>query len=122
MNQHDDGPGQDHGWVDPAESGLLAQALGAMASGVDPASPTGPAAALPIMDRRVRRRRTAKLGGLGGGALALAGALVLGAGQLAPPAQSELLPGASSSTPASAQDFQFRSRTATSRPGSTGAT
>ncbi len=99
MNQHDDGPGQDHGWVDPAESGLLKQTFSAMASGVDPASPTGPAAALPIMDRRVRRRRTAKLGGLGGGALALAGALVLGAGQLAPAQQSELLPGASSPAP-----------------------
>ncbi|PUB24049.1 hypothetical protein C8K30_110193 [Promicromonospora sp. AC04] len=99
MNQHDDGPGQDHGWVDPAESGLLKQTFSAMASGVDPASPTGPAAAMPIMNRRVRRRRTAKLGGLGGGALALAGALVLGAGQLAPPDQAELLPGTSAPTP-----------------------
>jgi hypothetical protein len=101
MNQHDDGPGQDHGWVDPAAAGLLKQTFSAMAGGVDPASPTGPAAAMPMMSRRVRRRRTAKLGGLGGGALALAGALVLGAGQLAPasPDQSELLPGASSSAP-----------------------
>lgn len=89
MNTHD----HDHGWVDPAEGGILRQTFGAMASGVDPASPTGPAAALPEMSRRVRRRRTAKLGGLGGGALALAGALVLGAAQLAPPDQAEVLPG-----------------------------
>ncbi|WP_454851003.1 hypothetical protein [Promicromonospora soli] len=116
MNQHDHGPGQDHGWVDPAESGLLKQTFSAMAGGVDPASPTGPAAAMSVMSRRVRRRRTAKLGGLGGGALALAGALVLGAGQLAPasPDQSELLPGSSSSTQASAPvktstpDFKLR--------------
>jgi hypothetical protein len=105
MNQHDDGRGQDHGWEDPAEADLLKQTLGAMAGGVDPASPTGPAAVMPVMSKRVRRRRTAKLGGLGGGALALTGALVLGAGQLAPaaPDQSELLPGSpsSSSTPAS---------------------
>ncbi|MFD6140346.1 hypothetical protein [Promicromonospora sp. NPDC060271] len=98
MNQHDDGRGQDHGWVDPPEAGLLKQTLGAMAGGVDPTSPTGPAATMTAMSRRVRRRRTAKLGGLGGGALALVGALVLGAGQLAPaaPDQSELLlPGGS---------------------------
>lgn len=103
MNQHDDGAGQDHGWVDPVETGLLKQTFGAMAGGVDPASPTGPAATMTAMSRRVRRRRTAKLGGLGGGALALAGALVLGAGQLAPaaPDQSELLPGSPSSTPTS---------------------
>jgi hypothetical protein len=110
MNQHDDGLGQDHGWVDPAGSGLLKQTFSAMAGGVDPASPTGPAATMTAMSRRVRRRRTAKLGGLGGGALALAGALVLGAGQLAPAEQSELLPGAStpSSTPSSAPDFQVQ--------------
>jgi hypothetical protein len=105
MNQHDDGAGPDHGWSDPAEAGLLKQTFSAMADGVDPASPTGPAATMTVMSRRVRRRRTAKLGGLGGGALALAGALVLGAGQLAPsaPDQSELLPGSpsSSSTPTS---------------------
>jgi hypothetical protein len=104
MNQHDDGRCQDHGWVDPAEAGLLKQTLGAMAGGVDPASPTGPAATVTAMSRRVRRRRTVKLGGIGGGALALVGALVLGAGQLAPaaPDQSELLPGStSSSTPTS---------------------
>jgi hypothetical protein len=106
MNQHDDGLGQDHGWVDPAGSGLLKQTFSAMAGGVDPASPTGPAAAMAVMSRRVRRRRTAKLGGLGGGALALAGALVLGAGQLAPAEQSELLPGAS--TPSSGPDFQVQ--------------
>jgi hypothetical protein len=106
MNQHDHGPGQDHGWVDPAESGVLKQTFSAMAGGVDPASPTGPAAAMTVMSRRVRRRRTAKLGGLGGGTLALAGALVLGAGQLAPasPDQAELMPGASSSAP----DFQLQ--------------
>ncbi|WP_129782993.1 hypothetical protein [Promicromonospora panici] len=104
MNQHDHSPGQDHGWVDPAEAGLLKQTFSAMAGGVDPASPTGPAAAMTVMSRRVRRRRTAKLGGLGGGALALAGAMVLGAAQLAPPQQSELLPGASSPAP----DFQLQ--------------
>ncbi|GHH69244.1 hypothetical protein [Promicromonospora soli] len=107
MNQHDDGLGQDHGWVDPAGSGLLKQTFSAMAGGVDPASPTGPAAAMTAMSRRVRRRRTAKLGGLGGGALALAGALVLGAGQLAPAEQSELLPGASTPS-SSAPDFQVK--------------
>lgn len=104
MNQHDDGPGQDHGWVDPAEAGLLKQTFSAMAGGVDPASPTGPAAAMTAMSRRVRRRRTAKLGGLGGGALALTGALVLGAAQLAPADEAELLPGASSPAP----DFQLQ--------------
>lgn len=102
MNQHDDGRGQDHGWEDPAEADLLKQTFGAMAGGVDPASPTGPAAVMPAMSKRVRRRRTAKLGGLGGGALALAGALVLGAGQLVPPNQAELLPGGS------AQAFQIQ--------------
>jgi hypothetical protein len=106
MNQLDNG--QDHGWVDPAEAGLLKQTFSAMAGGVDPASPTGPAAAMTVMSRRVRRRRTAKLGGLGGGALALAGALVLGAGQLAPPEQAELLPGASSPVHASTNDFQIK--------------
>jgi len=104
MNQHHDGPGQDHGWEDPAEAGLLKQTFSAMAGGVDPASPTGPAAAMTVMSRRVRRRRTAKLGGVGGGALALAGVLVLGAAQLAPPQPAELLPGASSSPP----DFQLQ--------------
>jgi uncharacterized protein YfiM (DUF2279 family) len=105
MNQHDDSRGQDHGWEDPVEADLLKQTFGAMAGGVDPASPTGPAAVLPAMSKRVRRRRTAKLGGLGGGALALAGALVLGAGQLVPPDQSELLlPGASSPAP----DFELQ--------------
>ncbi|MGW2092009.1 hypothetical protein [Promicromonospora sukumoe] len=103
MNQHD-GRDQDHGWVDPAGTDLLAQTLGAMAGGVDPASPTGPAAATAAMGRRVRRRRGAKLGGLGGGALALAAAVALGAGQLAPPDQAEVLPGAS--TPV--QAFQVR--------------
>ncbi|MCP2263519.1 hypothetical protein ACFQHV_23135 [Promicromonospora thailandica] len=83
----------DHGWVDPADAGVLKQALGAMAGGVDPASATGPAATLPAMSRRVRRRRTVKAGGLGGGALALVGALVLGAAQLAPPDTSEVPPG-----------------------------
>ena len=39
MNQHDDGRGQDHGWEDPAEAGLLKQTFGAMAGAVDPASP-----------------------------------------------------------------------------------
>ncbi|WP_036958963.1 hypothetical protein [Promicromonospora kroppenstedtii] len=115
MNQHD-GRDQDHGWVDPAGTDFLAQTLGAMAGGVDPASPTGPAAVMPMMSKRVRRRRTAKVGGLGGGALALVGALVLGAGQLAPaaPDQSELLPGTSSSTPTSspvkadAPDFKVK--------------
>ncbi|MFI9485296.1 hypothetical protein ACIG47_02810 [Promicromonospora sp. NPDC052451] len=90
MNRYDDGP--DHGWVDPEGTDLLTRTLGALAGGVDPASPTGPAAAVPAMSSRVRRRRTAKLGGLGGGALALAGALVLGAAQLAPPDAAELLP------------------------------
>ncbi|MFD2026885.1 hypothetical protein [Promicromonospora aerolata] len=104
MNRHDDGTGQDHGWVDPAEAGLLKQTFGAMAGGIDPASPTGPAATLTAMSRRVRRRRTAKLGGIGGGAFALAGALVLGAGQLAPPEQEVLLPGA----PASTAEFELR--------------
>jgi hypothetical protein len=106
MNQHDDGRGQDHGWEDPAAADLLKQTFGAMAGGVDPASPTGPAAVMPMMSKRVRRRRTAKLGGLGGGALALAGALVLGAGQLAPPNQAELLPGGSSSVQASTPVFE----------------
>jgi hypothetical protein len=108
MNQHDDGRGQDHGWEDPAEADLLKVTLGAMAGGVDPASPTGPAAVMPLMSKRVRRRRTAKLGGLGGGALALAGALVLGAGQLAPPDQAELLPGGSSSAQVSTEDFEIK--------------
>ncbi|MEU4387209.1 hypothetical protein [Promicromonospora sp. NPDC023805] len=108
MNQHDDGRSQDHGWEDPAEADLLKQTFGAMAGGVDPASPTGPAAAMSVMSKRVRRRRTAKLGGLGGGALALAGALVLGAGQLAPPDQAELLPGGSSSVQVSAPDFEVK--------------
>ncbi|MFJ3403183.1 hypothetical protein [Promicromonospora sp. NPDC090134] len=100
MNRHDDSRDQDHGWVDPAGSGLLAQTLGAMADGVDPASPTGPAAAIPAMSKRVRRRRGAKLGGLGGGALAVAGALVLGAVQLVPSDQPEvLLPGATVPSP-----------------------
>lgn len=97
MNQHNEGPGQDHGWEDPAETSLLTQTFGVMAKGVDPASPTGPAATLTVMSRRVRWRRTAKLSGVGGGALALAGALVLGAGQLAPSEPAELLPGATSS-------------------------
>jgi hypothetical protein len=61
---------------------------------------------MPVMSKRVRRRRTAKLGGLGGGALALAGALVLGAGQLAPPDQAEVLPGGSASPPAPAFQIQ----------------
>lgn len=108
MNQHDDGRGQDHGWVDPTEAALLKQTFGAMAGGVDPGSPTGPAATVTAMSRRVRRRRTAKLGGLGGGVLALAGALVLGAGQLAPPQQAELLPGDSSSVRASTPDFKIK--------------
>lgn len=108
MNQHDDGRGQDHGWEDPAEADLLKVTLGAMADGVDPASPTGPAAVMPVMSKRVRRRRTAKLGGLGGGALALAGALVLGAGQLAPSDQAEVLPGGSSSAQVSMQDFEIK--------------
>jgi hypothetical protein len=94
MNQHDDGRGQDHGWEDPAEADLLKQTLGAMAGGVDPASPTGPAAVMPVMSKRVRRRRTAKLGGLGGGALALVAVLALGATQLAPPDRSDALPAA----------------------------
>lgn len=104
MNQQNEGPDQDHGWSDPAEAGLLKQTFGAMAGGVDPASPTGPAAAMAVMSRRVRRRRTAKLGGIGGGALALTGALVLAAGQLVPSQPSELLPGESSSAP----DFQLQ--------------
>ena len=104
MNQHDDARGQDHGWVDPAATGLLAQTLGAMAGGIDSTSPTGPAATMSLMRKRVRRRRTAKLGGLGGGALALVGALVLGAAQLAPPGPSELPPGATSPAP----DFQLQ--------------
>ena len=99
MNQHDDVRGRDHGWVDPAGTDILAQTLGAMAAGVDPESPTGPVAALPVMARRVRRRRTAKVGGLSGGALALAAVLVLGATQLAPTNQSEPLPGTSSTSP-----------------------
>ncbi|MFD7308265.1 hypothetical protein [Promicromonospora sp. NPDC059942] len=97
MNRHDDAKDQDHGWVDPAGSGLLAQTLGAMADGVDPASPTGPAAAIPAMSRRVRLRRGAKLGGLGGGALALAAVVALGATQLAPPDDGEVLPGSPAS-------------------------
>ncbi|MFC4629230.1 hypothetical protein ACFO6V_13365 [Promicromonospora alba] len=115
MNQHDDGRGQDHGWEDPAEADLLKQTFGAMAGGVDPESPTGPAATMTAMSRRVRRRRTAKLGGLGGGTLALAGALVLGAGQLAPPEQAEvLLPGGSApsqsaeASPSPRPDLQIR--------------
>ncbi|GAA2236718.1 hypothetical protein GCM10010413_41460 [Promicromonospora sukumoe] len=103
MNQHD-GRDQNHGWVDPEGTDLLAQTLGAMAGGVDPASPTGPAAATSAMGRRVRRRRGAKLGGLGGGALALAAAVALGAGQLAPPDQAEVLPG----SPAPAPAFQVQ--------------
>ncbi|MFI6427998.1 hypothetical protein [Promicromonospora sp. NPDC050880] len=98
MNRHDDGP--DHGWVDPEGADLLSRTLGAMAGGVDPASPTGPAAVVPAMSSRVRRRRTAKLGGLGGGALALAGALVLGAAQLAPPDAAEV--------PPATQDFEVQ--------------
>ena len=58
MKQHDDAHDPDHGWTDPAETGVLAQALGAMAEGVDPASPTGPAATMSMMGKRVRRRRT----------------------------------------------------------------
>ncbi|MFC8798706.1 hypothetical protein ACFT2C_13310 [Promicromonospora sp. NPDC057138] len=108
MNQHDDGRGQDHGWEDPAEADLLKQTFGAMAGGVNPGSPTGPAAVMSVMTKRVRRRRTAKLGGLGGGALALAGALVLGAGQLAPPNQAEVLPGGSSSAQVSTPDFEVK--------------
>lgn len=104
MNEQNESRDQDHGWSDPAEAGLLKQTFSAMADGVDPASPTGPAAAVPVMSRRVRRRRTAKLGGIGGGALALAGALVLGAGQLAPSQPSELLPGESSPAP----EFQLQ--------------
>ena len=100
MNQHDNG--REHGLADPAEADLLKQTFSAMAGGVDPDSPTGPAATMGAMSRRVRRRRTAKLGGLGGGALALAGALVLGAAQLAPPDLSEPLPGAS------VPDFQLQ--------------
>ncbi|MFD2797696.1 hypothetical protein ACFS27_29350 [Promicromonospora vindobonensis] len=108
MNQHDDGRDRDHGWVDPAGAGLLAQTLGAMADGVDPASPTGPAAAMTVMSRRVHRRRTAKLGGLGGGALALAAALVLGATQLAPPDRSEPLPATSSASPSALPEIELR--------------
>jgi hypothetical protein len=107
MNQHDDSRGQDHGWEDPAEAGLLKQTFSAMAGGVDPASPTGPAATMTAMSRRVRRRRTAKLGGLGGGALALAGALVLGAAQLAPPQQAQVLPG-SPPAQATTPDFEVK--------------
>lgn len=104
MNRHDDAREQDHGWVDPVGTGLLAQTLGAMADGVDPASPSGPAAALPAMSKRVRLRRGAKLGGLGGGALALAAVVALGATQLAPPDDAEVLPGSPTSTPT----FQVR--------------
>ncbi|WP_020015829.1 hypothetical protein [Promicromonospora sukumoe] len=100
MNRHDESRDHDHGWADPGGTDLLAQTLGAMAGGVDPASPTGPAAALTTMSRRVRLRRGAKLGGLGGGALAVAGALVLGAAQLVPLDQPEtLLPGATAPSP-----------------------
>lgn len=91
MNQHDNAQDPDHGWVDPAETGLLADTLGAMAGGVDPESPTGPAATMTAISRRVRRRRTAKLGG---GALALVAVLALGATQLTPPDRSDALPAA----------------------------
>ncbi|MFI2488381.1 hypothetical protein ACH47X_15820 [Promicromonospora kroppenstedtii] len=104
MNQHDGLRDHDHGWADPAGTDVLAQTLGAMAGGVDPASPTGPAAAVPAMSKRVRRRRGAKLGGLGGGALALAAVVALGATQLAPPDGAEVLPGSPTSSPA----FQVR--------------
>ena len=99
MNQHDEPRDHDHGWADPAGTDLLARTLGAMAGGVDPASPTGPAAAMTAMSRRVRRRRGAKLGGLGGGALALAAVVALGAAQLAPPDDAAPLP-ATTPTPA----------------------
>lgn len=115
MNQHDEPRDHDHGWADPAGTDLLARTLGAMAGGVDPASPTGPAAAMTAMSRRVRLRRGAKLGALGGGALAVAGALVLGAAQLVPSDQPEtLLPGATapspeqSSLPSSGPDVQIQ--------------
>ncbi|WP_369370732.1 hypothetical protein AB1046_18365 [Promicromonospora sp. Populi] len=108
MNQHDDARDPNHGWVDPAETGLLAETLGAMAGGVDAESPTGPAAAMPIMHRRVRFRRTAKLGGLGGGALALVAVLALGATQLAPPDQSDALPAAPAPSPSTTPDFQLQ--------------
>lgn len=103
MNRHDDARDHDHGWVDPAGTDLLAQTLGAMAGGVDPASPTGPAAATAAMGRRVRRRRGAKLGGLGGGALALAAVVALGATQLVPPDGAEVLPGSPATAPSPTQ-------------------
>ena len=105
----DDGArGEDHDWVDPAGTGLLRQTFGAMADGVDPASPTGPAAALPAMSRRVRRRRTAKIGGIGGGALAAAAVLVLGATQLAPPDRSAPLPATPEPSASAAPEIELR--------------
>ncbi|RPF23311.1 hypothetical protein [Myceligenerans xiligouense] len=74
----------DHGWIDPDGSRVLAETLTAMAQGVDPYSPSGPAATLGRMAGRVRRRRTAKLGAAGGSALAVAGVLAFGATQFAP--------------------------------------
>lgn len=74
----------DHGWIDPDGSRVLAETLTAMAQGVDPCSPSGPAATLGLMAGRVRRRRTVKVGAAGGGALAVAGVLAFGVPQLAP--------------------------------------
>lgn len=81
---HEYGRDPDHGWADPEGSRILAKTLIAMADGVDPFSPTGPAANVGAMAGSVRRRRAAKYGMAGGGALAVAAVLMFGGPQLVP--------------------------------------
>ncbi|GAA1864611.1 hypothetical protein [Myceligenerans crystallogenes] len=91
---HEDDWNQDYGWADPEGSRILAETLIAMADGVDPYSPTGPAANVRGMAGSVRRRRAAKLGAAGGGALAVAALLVFGGPQLVPDGDAApVLPG-----------------------------
>ncbi|WP_129782997.1 hypothetical protein [Promicromonospora panici] len=89
----------DDGWTDPEGADLLSETMAAMYQGVPADSPTGPAAVVGVMQRRARRRRTAKRTALGAGSLTVAGALAFGAGSLLgwPTADPPPPPGQSSS-------------------------